>query len=268
MKNFIIIFFVLLTTWAESFSQILPSSREIGMSNSTIADSNSAFALFYNPACLSRINYREIGLYYSPSPFGLKELANVYAVYTEPLRFISAAIGIKSYGFNLYKENEITLGLSKSFEERYFAGVSFAMSNISINKYGQKNLLSAAFGNNIRVDDNLSFAAVVRNIQLGNYSKYLRKSLILEVGTSYRVNSFLITAALQKEEYFDLSYAFGVEISLIKYIDLRAGFRNLPNSFSFGIGINYSFVKIDYSAFNNFNLGLTHQFGLLIHIDK
>jgi hypothetical protein len=268
MKNFIIIFFVLLTCRAESFSQILPSAREIGMSNSTIADSNSAFTLFYNPAGLSQIKHREIGLYYSPSPFGLKELANAYAVYNEPFSIFSAAVGIKSYGFSLYKENEITVGISKSFEGVYFPGLSFSMSNISIKKYGQKNLFSAAFGNNIKVDKNLSFGTAIRNIYLGNYSKYLKKSLILEVGSCYRINHFSFTAAIQKEEYFDLSYALGAEMNVMRYIDLRAGFRNIPNSFSFGFGINYLFIELDYSAFNNINLGLTHQFGLLIHFGK
>jgi hypothetical protein len=55
--------------------------------------------LFNNPAGLSQMNWREIGVYYSPAPFGLTELANGYVAYHEPTDIGSFAIGGMSYGF-------------------------------------------------------------------------------------------------------------------------------------------------------------------------
>ncbi|GAB4127386.1 MAG: hypothetical protein Fur0015_00990 [Ignavibacteriales bacterium] len=238
------------------------------MSNSTLADGDNSFSIFFNPASLAEINHREIGIYYSPSPFGMKELANAYVVYHEPFNFLSATIGMKTYGFKLYKENEITVGLAKNFDDKYFAGISISITNISIKNYGETNLLSTSVGNNIEITSDIFFGACVRNVYLASYSKYLKKPLQIETGFAYKSDEFVITSSMLKEEYLNPSYAFGAEIKLVRYLDLRVGFRNYPSSFSFGAGINYSFFEIDYSAFDNPNLGFTHQLGLLIHFNK
>lgn len=268
MKNFIIVFWFLLSFWTECFCQILPSAREIGMSNSTIADANNSFSLFFNPASLAKIASREFGIFYSPSPFGLKELANAYVVYHEPFTFLSTAIGFKTYGFKLYKENEITIGLSKNFKDKFSVGVSFSATNISIKNYGSKDLLHVSLGNNIAISPEIYFGSCIRNIYLSNYSKYLRRPLEIEAGFAYKSDNFSITSSVLKEEYYDPSFALGIEFLPVQYIALRTGLKNYPSSFSFGIGIHYSMFQIDYSAFNNSNLGLTHQFAILINFAK
>jgi hypothetical protein len=50
-------------------------------------------------AGLAQLNWREVGVYYSPVPFGLTELSNGYAAYHEPFSFGSLAVGGMTYGF-------------------------------------------------------------------------------------------------------------------------------------------------------------------------
>ena len=90
-----------------------PGAKQIAMSNSDVALSDDVFSFFNNPAGLAQLDWRELGLYYSPAPFGLNELANGYIAYTEPLGFGSAGIGAMTYGFDLYRESKTT---SKFFD--------------------------------------------------------------------------------------------------------------------------------------------------------
>ena len=46
------------------------------------------------------------GVYYSPAPFGLSELANGYVSYLEPFEFGSIAVGGMTDGFDLYRESK------------------------------------------------------------------------------------------------------------------------------------------------------------------
>ena len=70
-----------------TIAQYNPGARQISLANSDVALANDVFTLFNNPAGLSQINWREVGIYYSPAPFGLTELANGYVAYIEPFNF-------------------------------------------------------------------------------------------------------------------------------------------------------------------------------------
>jgi hypothetical protein len=100
---------ILVSLISVSLGQMNPGAKQIAMANSDVALSDDVFSLFNNPAGLAQIGWRELGLYYSPSPFGLKELANGYIAYSEPLGFGSAGIGAMSYGFDLYRESRLLL---------------------------------------------------------------------------------------------------------------------------------------------------------------
>ena len=62
----IIIFYVLTIS---AYSQYNPGAKQISLSNSDVALSDDVFSVFNNPAGLSQMHWREIGVYYSPAPF-------------------------------------------------------------------------------------------------------------------------------------------------------------------------------------------------------
>src|SRR5664279_2159419 len=95
-------FLIIVSIIPVSLGQMNPGAKQIAMANSDVALSDDVFSLFNNPAGLAQLNWRELGLYYSPAPFGLKELANGYIAYTEPLGFGSVGIGAMTYGCLLY----------------------------------------------------------------------------------------------------------------------------------------------------------------------
>jgi len=252
------------------FGQNLPGARQIALSNSDVALSDDVFSVFNNPAGLSQFNWREIGIYYSPAPFGLSALANGYAAYHEPIGSGAVTAGFMTYGFELYKETKIALSYSYNLKNKFFAGVTAIYHNLKIQNYGSGNSFSFNLGGLAYITNHLRMGFVIHNISRATFGKEENQiPMILNIGASYDLtNNFSFNAAIEKDIDFTAAIHFGAEYSIIKYVTLRIGFSNEPNTLSGGIGINYSLFQIDYAVFTHQDLGLTHQAGIIIHFSS
>lgn len=255
-----------LVLYSTSFGQVSPGARQIALSHSDAAFSNDVFALFTNPSGLAQINWRELGVYYSPSPFGVDELANAYAAYIEPFSFGNIAIGYMQYGFELYKENKIALGFSRNIDNKFFIGITGLYQNLSIERYGSDNTFTLNVGGLYYLSGITRVGLYAHNLFRATYgSDPDQIPFVLGFGASYDFsNEITFNGSVEKEIDFEPSFRFGVEYSLIEYLTLRSGFMSEPSSYSVGIGIHYSSLNLDYAFFSHPDLGLTHQMGIII----
>ncbi|MEJ2506480.1 MAG: hypothetical protein P8Y81_09490 [Ignavibacteriaceae bacterium] len=269
IKHFIKIFVPILII-TQSFAQFNPGARQISLSNSDVALSNDVFSLFNNPAGLSQIDWREIGIYYSPAPFGLSELANGYVAYVEPFNFGSIAVGGMTYGFDLYRETKLIVGYSYNYDNKFFAGVAINYHTFSIKNYGNTGKLYLNFGGLAYVTNQIRWGFSISNINrasVGNEDDQI--PMIFSTGFSFDViNTLTLNIAVEKDIRYKPSLQTGIEYNIIKYLSLRIGFQNKPARYSAGVGINYSVVSLDYSFFTHQDLGLTHQAGITISFGK
>ncbi len=263
-----ILLFVSITSL--SFAQINPGAKQISMSNSGVALSNDVFSLFNNPAGLAQMNWREIGIYYSPAPFGLKELANGYIAYNEPFSFGSVAVGGMSYGFDLYKETKIILGFSYKIKNKFFVGTAINYHNYSIKNYGSTSVFYFDIGGLAYLTDFIRWGFFISNLNkatIGNEDDQI--PMVFNSGFSYDIlKNLSLNIGLEKDIRYNASVEFGIEYNIIKYLSIRTGFANEPSKYSAGIGINYSIFSLDYAFFTHPDLGLTHQAGIIIHFNK
>ncbi len=248
-----------------SFPQYAPGARQISLSNSAVAGPGDAFSLFDNPAGLSLNKTREFGVFYSPSPFGLKELANGSIVFKEPLGFGTAAAGATVYGFELYKETRFIAGFSagSSFIK---GGAAVVVHRITIKNYGSSTAFILNAGILINLMKNFRWGFAVQNINgatIGSEPDQL--PVVLESGIGYDFN-FPVTfnLALKKELFNKLTVLSGIEYRPVKYIAMRTGFGTGTSKVSAGIGIIFSPVEVDYAVFTHPDLGITHQIGMLV----
>jgi hypothetical protein len=264
--KFISIFFIIQAANVV-FAQVNPGARQIALSNSDVAQCDDVFSLFNNPAGLAQLGWREIGLYYSPSPFGLKELANGYLAYIESTDYGAFAAGAMTYGFELYKENIISFSYSNRFEEKYFAGISINFHTLSIKNYGTDNTFTVNLGGLTYLTENIKWGFSFHNITRSSLGKEKNQiPIIFNTGFSFApIENATLNAAVEKDLEYPLSLRFGLEFFPIKYLYLRTGFSNEPERYSAGIGINYSIIELDYAVFTHQDLGLTHQAGILIN---
>ncbi|MGE5352802.1 MAG: hypothetical protein ACM3P0_12015 [Acidobacteriota bacterium] len=237
------------------------------MANSDAAIEGDVFSAFNNPASLAGVTGRELGVFYSPSPFGLKELSNAAMAYSEPLPIGPVSLGLSTFGFSLYRKNNFVVALAMRISD-ISLGLSLNLHNLTIRNYGSDNSLAVSPGILISLIRELNWGFSVQNIfnaSIGSENGQIPR--VLSSGFSYRpYRTIMLNAAVEKVTGAPFSIRAGVEYDLIRYLALRAGISNEPDRFSAGIGINYSFMKFDYAVFTHQDLGLTHQIGVVLSL--
>jgi hypothetical protein len=261
---------IILSFITVSSGQMNPGAKQIAMANSDVALSDDVFSLFNNPAGLAQLNWRELGLYYSPAPFGFNELANGYIAYTEPLGFGSAGIGAMTYGFELYRESRLLLSFSTLYLNKFFGGVSFNYHIVSIKGYGSKSVFYLNAGCLGYLTDELRIGFSIQNINNASFTPGEDQiPILLNTGLSYNIyDNLSLNFAVEKDIRYNASVKSGINYDLIENLSLRLGFANEPAEFSCGIGIHFSYFNFDYAVFTHPDLGLTHQAGIIISFEK
>ncbi len=266
MSKLLLVILIIVPFTSAIYSQYNPGAKQIALANSDVGLANDVFSVFTNPAGLSQMNWREIGLYYSPAPFGFPELSNGFIAYHEPFTIGSVGIGAMIYGFELYRESRVTVGFSYNYDNDFFAGAAVNYHTVSIKNYGSTGVFYADIGGLIYLADYLRWGFCVHNLNHASFGAYDDQiPVILNSGLSIDIiDNFTLNAAVEKDIRFNASIMFGLDYRLIEYLSLRSGFSNEPSRFTAGIGIHYSFLNLDYAVFTHTDLGLTHQAGLII----
>lgn len=263
-RKYVILSFLLLSV-QQSFAQENPGARQIALSHAAVTLSSDPFSLFNNPAGLASIKSEMAGIYYSPSPFGLRELANGYGAYSRPSSAGTFSGGFMIYGFELYKETKISLGFGKEFSEDFSAGITAAYKSISIKNYGSTGVILFNAGAIVRLHDGINLGFALENFTRSTINDEDNQiPVVYWAGLSYAaLNELQIYAAVKKEINFDASFRFGTEYLLLEFLQLRFGAATEPDTYSCGVGILYNIFRFDYAVSSHVDLGFTHQFGLI-----
>lgn len=268
--RFIFTLLLLILLNVEIFPQYSPGARQISMANSDVGLASDVFSIFNNPAGLAQLNWREIGIYYSPAPFGLSELSNGYVAYNEPFNFGALSIGGMTYGFDLYRESKVVLGYSYNYENILFTGLTINYHSYSIQNYGSTSAIYFNAGGLVYILDELRWGFFVNNLNRASIADIDDQiPMVIVTGLSFDImQNFSLNFSLEKVIRFNPSIQFGIEYDIIEYLSLRAGTSNQPSRFTAGVGINYSLFSLDYAFFTHQDLGLTHQAGIILSFGK
>jgi hypothetical protein len=227
------------------------------------------WSIYYNPAGISKFNDRKVSFSYIPSQFGLKELSKKALVYFEPSLPVKIGLGVKIFGFDLYKETVLTIAVARNFNSVSF-GLALNYYLISIRKYGSTGVPSLDLGLVVEPISQIRTGFVFKNIFSGTIGKTGDKlPRMLEVGIAYMpFQNLCVSISTAKELNFKESVKYGVEYKPADIIALRFGLSNYPASYSFGAGLNHSLLQIDYSISRHNELGFTHQISLSIKLGR
>ena len=266
----ILIFFIYLILSIPNIAQINPGARQISLANSDVALANDVFTLFNNPAGLAQLNWNEVGIYYSPAPFGLTQLANGYVAYQQPFSFGSLGLGGMTYGYDLYRESKVILGYSYNYENVFFVGAAVNYHSYSIQNYGSTGVFYFNLGALVYILDDLRWGFSTHNVNRATVADQDDQiPVILSTGFSFDVlKNFSLNVALDKDIRYNPSILFGIDYDIIEYLSLRIGSGSNPSRFTAGVGINYSILNLDYAFFTHPDLGLTHQAGIILSFGK
>jgi len=261
LKTYILILTLFLVKVSPAqFENTDVGARAVALSGAFTAVSNNSQAIFYNPAGLAQMKYRELSFFLSPAPFGMTELSTAALSFAEPLKTGVIGAAIKAYGYELYRETSVYLSYGNNYKNRIFYGGNVNLYYLKIQDNSAASIgidLGAMayltpyirwgfFGKNITGSTiGLSKEKIVQVYRSGlNYQPLPELSLILE---------------FEKDVKYPVSVRGGFEYSLMDYVDLRFGVGNEPSNYSSGIGFNYDRFTLDYALYKSQDLGITHQ---------
>jgi len=246
------------------FAQFPPGSRQsaLGYTFTSIADDQ--WSIYYNPAGLSRVKNLSAGIYYSPAPFGLSELANGSAVVAKKFNFGGLGFSASTYGFELFRENKISFAYANEFFPDVSIGLKLTYNSLSIKNYGNDYSFGFDFGILSRLSENFQLGFSAKNINRPTYGVNKEKlSQQFSGGISYKpVQNILLAAEIEKEVRYPFNFKFGIEYLPVKFFALRTGYNTEPSNYFAGIGIFYGNFNFNYSFISNNYLGFTHSFGI------
>lgn len=259
----IILLFLSFRISYSQFELIDIGAKPISLGGAFTSLANNSNAVYYNPAGISQMPFREISIFYSPAPFGLKELANGSINYVEPTKFGAFGLSAKTYGFELYKEITATLSYANNYRKKIYYGANINYYNLKIQNYGSASTVGVDIGVLAYFTDFLRWGFSAYNLnrpsigtQKDKLPQVYRTGLSVQLPFRNDVN-FMLEA--EKDTRYTASVKAGLEYTLYNMVNLRAGIGTEPSRFSGGIGFNYSLFEIDYGFYNHQDLGLTHQ---------
>ncbi len=253
-----------------SFAQNIPGARQVSLCNSDAASSDDVFAIFNNPAGLPQIPWREAGIYYSPSPFGLSELKNGFIAYVEPTSLGAFAVGIMTYGYNLYHETKFLFSFSNQLYKDLFVGAALNYHYVSIERYGNEGSFYLNLGTLGYVTSDIRFGFNIINLTNATFG-HVENQIPVTISSGLSINFSdlcLLHISLHKEVKFEYSLNAGIEYTIFNLLTLRSGISTVPLRYALGSGFHKNYFSFDYAFFMHRDLGITHQISLIFSFNE
>jgi len=252
LKGFILrITFLLLTSNGAieaAFEERLYSTRAEALGGAYAALLNSQSAIFGNPSSLALNNNRRASVLYGRS-FGLKELSNSGISIPVYSGRENIEIGLSRFGFSLYHEDIISIGIGKRILNNAAVGFALRYLSAEIRGYGSTSTISLDMGFSLKINSKLNLGVSAKNLNAPKLSKSessLGRSV--RIGASFSVDdNVLLIAEYQREENETTVYRIGSEIEILNNQYLRFGITNNPSSLSMGFGFRLDKIDINYS---------------------
>ncbi|MEP7145588.1 MAG: hypothetical protein ABI792_01125 [bacterium] len=266
----LVIGFIVIKSSLAQFENTDIGARAIGLNGAFTSLSDNSLAVFYNPSGLGQIKYREVSAFYSPSAFGVSQISTAALTFAEPLKIGTIGLGLKTFGFELYRETNIILSYGNNFNDRIFYGFNVNFYNLKIQNYNSASSFGADAGAMAYLTGFLKWGFFAKNItgsKIGVSNQKLAQ--VYRTGITVMPRKDVNLAfEIEKDVKYPLSFRGGIEFFVNEQIDLRAGVGTQPASFSGGISIRYKFLQLDYAISNIQNLGITNHGSVTINFGK
>ena len=238
-------------------------ARTLALANAGAALGHGALAPTINPACLTLVGGPQVEVYYTPQPFGIKELSTggiALGFRTAPG---AVAVGLSSFGFDHYREVSGSLAVAGTISA-ISAGVTLNLYSVTIQHYGSAGAVALDVGTRIPIGGTAAIGMSLLNVGAATIgSSRERIPQALTVGCAYApLRSFRLVFDYQKELSFEGSARIGFEYQPLDALILRGGASENPSVAAGGIGVRLLSFEFDYALSNHAELGWTQALSL------
>ncbi|WP_075603216.1 PorV/PorQ family protein [Saccharicrinis aurantiacus] len=270
-QNLAAIIIVLLyscNTFCQNSLHNSPVSNALAGIYSTRSDVWSAFQ---NPAGNANFNKVSSGISYS-MPYGIKELSSQKIASTLPTKIGNIGASYQSFGFSLYKEQNISLSYSKSITEKVAAGFQLNYANYFSSQSGNGGQLYSSIGLQFQPIKHLKIGASITNPEQASLTINTEEVHIpsyYALGISWLASDqFSLSYEFEKQSDYGVISKFGLEYNYQNFLWFKGGISGKPILYSFGLGLKLKQFIVDYAASFHEALGMTSSIGLTFNWHK
>lgn len=271
MKRFIFsgLLVLALLTPVYAWDMLQPSGGRTNSLGKCSVALNDFWSLHNNPAGISLYKDLSFGISYE-NRFLLKELGYKNVGLLLPLKKGAIGISASQFGYEHYNENVIGFALARNFGPHLKIGLKLDYIFLKFSgDYENFSTPTFELGIQYEINENLNLGAYLFNpihVKIRSINN-LKIPIIMRLGFSYFIkDDFMITSEIEENIEEDFSYRFGIEYECYKRLHIRSGFQLAPEIFTFGIGYDYKWCKIDVSGQMNQELGTSINCSLIFLI--
>ncbi len=243
-------------------------AKSIGLGNAFVAVADNPWAVYYNPAGLASLQSFETSVFVIPQQFGLSQLRTISLAAAVPTNLGTFALGVSQFGFELYRETQVSLGIGETIDWGVSGGLTANLFHISLGDYGSTQSATVDIGLLAHFQEQVTLGFSYKNLLGATVgSQKDRLPQVFSFGTSYTpVNNFLLTLELEKDIRYPAIIKAGAEQTILDLLSIRAGVSNNPDKFSGGMAVRYSQFEFAYAGYSHPQLGWTHQLELTFQL--
>jgi hypothetical protein len=260
-------------------------ARGSALGNSFTAISNDVSAIFYNPAGLSSVegiqvlgmysnlfgnvqglNYGNLGVSKN-FEFGTLGLGVIYSSVSD-IPYVESVTGPNGETFS-DNEMAVMLCFSRRVTENLQIGfngkiIRHSIAGLEANGFGLDVALLTTFSDKLKAGLMLQDAIGAKVVLNGREDVYVSK---FKFGIGYTpISALTISPELMITGNKKVLFSIGSEYDVYKnMIKLRGGYNSVQDALSFGVGLKYSQINLDYSYSRNGDLGNVNKFGFIIN---
>lgn len=243
-------------------------ARSVGLGGATTALSEDAWG-HANPAAWATVPGRTVAFFASEG-YGMRELRLGAAQYVEPLPFGAIALGVRTYGFEAYRETRLEIGFARGLRlgslRRLYAGLRLRAERVDVAGYGSATAYGLSAGGMVEVFPSLTFGFAATNVNVPRWGRHEELPRTLSLGLAYvPTENVRVVLDTVKEVRFPASVRSGVEVRLVPALALRTGVATAPVRYTAGVGIRIRPLAVDAAAIRHDVLGWTPALSLGLH---
>lgn len=245
-------------------------ARESAMGGIGVA-STDFWSSANNQAALGFNKQWGTGFYYE-NRFLVKEISMNALSLVIPAGRGSFAANISYFGYSQYNEKKFGLAYGIGLSERFALGVQLDYLHTAIGEYyGEKGVFTFELGLMTKINKDLSLGVHVFNpaqVELSDYSMEEIPAL-MKLGLQWTLDeNFITEVEVHSDIHHQLVFRGGLEYRIIEELYVRMGVSNNPSIFSFGVGLQLKYFRLDFSSSMHQLLGYSPQLSLIYQLTK
>jgi hypothetical protein len=235
----------------------LAGARSVGMGGTGLFFQD-VHAAFSNPAGLARLRQAQI-LTFAEQRFVNSPIQRIGAAVAYPVSFGTFGATVHSFGIEDYQERRLGLLYARQLFDNLTIGAQFNYFQTQQTFYGNRSVLNAEFGFQLRMSSELQLGAHIYNPIPVQFADDLRLPSVFTTGLGYTPSErILLMVELEKEMNDALRFRAGAEYNFGELFYLRAGVATQFEQVSFGLGVALeNGLRIDVAAMYHSLLGVS-----------